>query len=279
MPDPLSGIPFTIRLQAHNGDGVPSGLWQDVSCTIPATQDFDPVAGWTDTVGGTGTIATQSDVALQPFLLFEDDLPYLVFDGVDDYLECSESSGSSGTGYTIFTLYNRESGETVVAEDNIGDRGFSLRYNQLELNGDTLVTLAASGLSCVSVVGTGQVFINNVETTTFSASLNAHSANTSIGRRQYPGFAGYFGGSVGGVLISSTAVSDANRERVEIYLTTITPPTPSSNVSGLIMGYDSDYGPSIGGAAVASVVEDEYLTPDSSQYYVTPSGSQYYQQP
>lgn len=87
MSNPLAGFGFALQLQTHRGNGIPIGLWQDVDGTIPATQDFDPVALWTDEVGGTLLSASQTDVSKQPFLLFIDDIPSVVFDGVDDCLD------------------------------------------------------------------------------------------------------------------------------------------------------------------------------------------------
>ena len=85
--DPLAGIDFTIRLQTHNGNNVPLGLYQDVACTVPATQDFDPIAAWRDELSGSGFVVSVPFSDRYPFLFFDNGIPTVQFDGIDDYLE------------------------------------------------------------------------------------------------------------------------------------------------------------------------------------------------
>lgn len=75
---------FALRLQTHNGDNAPLGLYQDTACTIPATQNGDPVAGWKDVLGASGLVAIQTDSQKQPILLFVGGVPTVWYDGVDD---------------------------------------------------------------------------------------------------------------------------------------------------------------------------------------------------
>lgn len=83
--DPLSGFNWAARLQTHiPGSNTPIGLFQDVACTIPATQDGDPVAAWRDELSASGSIAAQIDTQKQPILAFQSGVPTLIFDGVDD---------------------------------------------------------------------------------------------------------------------------------------------------------------------------------------------------
>lgn len=86
--DPLAGIPFSIRLQTHiPGSNTPLGLYQDIACTIPATQDGDPIAAWRDELSDSGLVAIQADTQKQPMLVFEASVPTIMFDGVDDFLK------------------------------------------------------------------------------------------------------------------------------------------------------------------------------------------------
>lgn len=85
--DPLAGITFALRLQTHRGDGVPLGLYQDAACTVPATEDGDPVGGWRDELSGSGLVAEQSVSTKRPTLRFAGGIPVLEFDGVDDWLD------------------------------------------------------------------------------------------------------------------------------------------------------------------------------------------------
>lgn len=97
-PDPLAGITFTLRLQTHSGFGAtplaPLGLYQDAAKTIPATQDFDPVAAWEGVLMGVPVTAVQADEDKQPYLLFVDGVPTVVFDGVDDRMTVALAVGN-----------------------------------------------------------------------------------------------------------------------------------------------------------------------------------------
>jgi hypothetical protein len=85
--DPLAAISFLLRLQTHNGDNVPLGLYQDVSCTIPATVDGDPIAAWRDeTPGGGGLLLVQGAIELQGILVFVNGTPTIYPDGIDDMM-------------------------------------------------------------------------------------------------------------------------------------------------------------------------------------------------
>jgi len=98
--DPLADVPFAIRLQTHNGNNVPLGLFQDTACTIPATSDFELVAAWRDELSGSGLVLTQSNVNQRPMLFFINGVPTLFFDGSDDRLQGS-LTGIGVTSYTI----------------------------------------------------------------------------------------------------------------------------------------------------------------------------------
>jgi hypothetical protein len=84
--DPLAGLPFTLRLQTHRGDGIPLGLYQDTACTIPATADGHSVAAWRDELSDSGLVAVQSVSTKRPTLKFVSGKPVVRFDGIDDFL-------------------------------------------------------------------------------------------------------------------------------------------------------------------------------------------------
>lgn len=86
----LAGLTFTMRMQTHNGDNVPLGLWQDTAMTIPATQEFDPVAAWSDELSNSGMVLTTDHVDHIPLLIFVNGVPTVEFDGIDDYMRTAD---------------------------------------------------------------------------------------------------------------------------------------------------------------------------------------------
>ena len=103
--DPLAGIPFALRLQTHNGNNVPLGLYQDTACTIPATMDGDLIAGIQWVFASGNLRLTQSDPQCQAMLVFFDGVPAIYPDGVDDFYE--SSSVTLSTAVSIFALAAR----------------------------------------------------------------------------------------------------------------------------------------------------------------------------
>lgn len=82
--DPLAGIDLVARFQTHDGDNVPVRMWQDVAMTIPAVNAFDSVAArlsYDELL-----LITQPDPNLRPLLVFNGDAPVLEYDGVDDWI-------------------------------------------------------------------------------------------------------------------------------------------------------------------------------------------------
>lgn len=102
--DPLAGLNFAVRLQTHNGNNVPLGLWQDVAMTIPATQDFDPVAAWSDELSTSGEVLPQEDTNKQFTLIYEGGVPTMGSDGVDDFLASAPLGAALSQPTTIFAL-------------------------------------------------------------------------------------------------------------------------------------------------------------------------------
>jgi hypothetical protein len=100
VDDPLAGISFALRLQTHNGNNVPLGLYQDTACAVPATMDGDPIAAWKGTLMGSPVTFTQADSQQQPLLFFQAGVPVVLGDGVDDIL-----IGPLVTASLVFSMY------------------------------------------------------------------------------------------------------------------------------------------------------------------------------
>jgi hypothetical protein len=101
------GIDVILRLQTHRGDGVPVGLYQDAACTIPATDDGDPVGGWKDELSNSGLVAVQSVSTKRPILKFVSGIPVLRFDGIDDFLIIATVPTISGVvGFASTAFYS-----------------------------------------------------------------------------------------------------------------------------------------------------------------------------
>lgn len=128
--DPLAGITTILRLQTHNGNGVPLGLYQDTACTVPAVDDGDPVAAWRDELGTSGLLAIQSVETKRPLLRFVDGFPILEFDGVDDYLVIGSNIIGNSDDKTIaagFKLDDLDSyGGVITALDPFANNGVDI---------------------------------------------------------------------------------------------------------------------------------------------------------
>jgi hypothetical protein len=111
--DPFSDFDFTFRLQTHNGDRVPLGLYQDAACTIPAIADGDPVGGWRDELSESGIVLSQSSATKRPILRFIFDTPVLEFDGIDDFLSNSSIPTISGVVASAVTATIAETAKTA----------------------------------------------------------------------------------------------------------------------------------------------------------------------
>lgn len=234
-PDPLAGIPFSIRLQTHvPGSNTPLGLFQDVACTMPATQDGDPIAAWKDVLSNSGLIATQSDTQKQPILFFDNGVPSVLFDGVDDFL--SGISISPSTTISLFAAVNvaaRVSDRCIVGpsdasggpyyfvspngnfpqdlfNDNVS--GFSSGLTTIPLDTYSLT-------SCILSSGSLNYWLNGSTDGSFSASTTFTSPITQVGAIR--------GGSVwSGSMVSVMAgVTDltSSRSLIESYESSLLP--------------------------------------------------------
>lgn len=75
-PDPLRFIPFHRRYQTHTGNSIPLGISE---------------SSFSDLLSGTSSILTQTESSKQPILAFQSGIPFLHFDGSNDFLSESFS--------------------------------------------------------------------------------------------------------------------------------------------------------------------------------------------
>jgi hypothetical protein len=172
--DPLVDYSFSARLQAHAGDNVPLGLYQDTACTIPATQEFDPIAAWRDELSGSNEKFVNSNTDQQPLLIFVDGVPVVSFDGVDDVLVQdgafepvyiavrAQHLSDSGFG-RVTTQAGGGSGGFVSTgtEWNARYGGSNILLGTITGNYDALFLQAGAGTSRYSLNGTGDIEPDN----------------------------------------------------------------------------------------------------------------------
>lgn len=130
------------------------------------------------------------------------------------------SLGISGTDWSIIAVYRGTTG-TIVAEDNEASRGFALRVEEFEINGGAggVVPFNNSGeRQIVSVIGTGEVFLNGESAATFTQTLDAHTGALFIGAREFVGVEQPLTGHVETVLIFNRAISPEVRAAWEASL-------------------------------------------------------------
>lgn len=182
--DPLAGIPFALRLQTHRGDNVPLGLYQDTTCTIPATADGHSVAAWRDELSGSGLIATQSNAMKQPTLRFVDGVPVLRFDGVDD--ELLATIAEPDASYWSIALRQDDTNNRVPlgAGDNgahtIFYNGTGVFFSGQQVNAGATMT-DWNVLQGLRGVGRVSVYLNGVLIESASATVNPPNSSIYIG--------------------------------------------------------------------------------------------------
>jgi hypothetical protein len=112
--DPLVDLPLALRLQTHNGDNVPLGLYQDDECTVPSAVDGSPVGGWSDELTDSERIFGQTTETKRSTLKFVSGKPVVRFDGIDDALT---STRIPLTGDFTLVVRLTSSGDSVIASD------------------------------------------------------------------------------------------------------------------------------------------------------------------
>jgi hypothetical protein len=109
---------YQLRLQTHNGDNVPLGLYQDAAMTIPAMEDGDPIYVWKDVLTSSGLVYTAPDSSQRPTLRFRYGVPVVNFPGgtrkilisnttladnstdLTTYVVCRPDSDSGGSAFS-----------------------------------------------------------------------------------------------------------------------------------------------------------------------------------
>lgn len=230
--DPLAGLSFALRLQTHNGDNVPLGLYQDEAGTIPAVTEFDLVAALKDELGGSGLVLTQSDPDKRMVLRFNGGVPWLEPDGVDDYYEIASVAGMGSDNFSIIVAAATTSLSGYRAVCSAGSDANASGY-AIEQTGFGLIAFLRNGVAhepttadwvvnantVVSVVcssGTTTLYANGaILSPTYGNPINPPAAVSYVG---WDGGNSMWNGPIYAVLWFNRALSDADRALVENYL-------------------------------------------------------------
>lgn len=238
---------WAARLQTHNGDGVPLGLYQDVACTVPATEDFDPVAAIRGEFATGAITVVQSVEAEQGYLLHVNGTPTVQLDGVDDnYVLAASSLPSGNAAWTYFGVFAADNQDKDAfgwgANTGAGSRvGLVPSFSG---NGQILTDVGVVGVSGGTVaLGDYSVITGRYAGSGLSGAiihrLNGTPASmTTIGTSEpmnvpatpllsigaIPTMNLYFAGAFVAALVSASALSDGNCTTVETYLADLLPP-------------------------------------------------------
>lgn len=249
--DPLADIPFSLRLQTHIGDNIPLGLYQDPSCTIPATVHGEPIAAFRDELSGTPTILTQTIPGSIPTLnIGVDGNPSVAFDGSNDFLRnllfimdlsersvfiaLQQTSDSNNAGILVITPasgddYRRT--DAVPYEVQDGDNyftafaGLDTTLYEVKIPG---VGLAPSAVySEIFGAGEGSIYLDGVliDSDSSAPAFTNSGGGLLLGARLLSGVisAPYFGGLISAILIMPRRATSDEADRINDYLTNIKP--------------------------------------------------------
>lgn len=240
-PDPLAGFTWSARLQTHNGNNVPLGLYQDTACTIPATEDGHLIKGWKGELMGTPITATQADDQKAPMLVFNGATPTALFDGVDDFLGGALTAFGAGD----FTAFSAMQPNSLTGNQTIlqlgGGSGVGSMFLQssdgthwdYDAFATAIIDTSAPALEIgTSVVGSyrrtsgnSAAWSDGVATTPATSAVSySITGNTyNIGRVSDPMFTGqYFDGYLVAILVSPESLSNTDRVITENYLGNLT---------------------------------------------------------
>lgn len=124
--DPLAGFNWAARLQTHiPGNNTPLGMFQDVACTIPSTQDGDNFAGWKDVLSDSGVIFTQAVSDQIPIFVSDGSTPTGLLDGVNDFWATVLAAIND---FTLFVVVNQTGdnallGSSTNFQTRVGESG------------------------------------------------------------------------------------------------------------------------------------------------------------
>lgn len=260
--DPLAGINIIFRLQTHNGDGVPLGLYQDESCTTPATSQNDPVVAIRDEITESGVIAIDNGSVQEAYLDFIGGVPTVRttintrFE-IEDIAGYFDGEGGLSVGYEVISA--GESQSIVGSGNGIGfnghfDRFFATEtaYSQLffathrsDNNGPTPL----SGKHTISTIHNG---------TDWKRYVDGGQSGITVSGQDF-GFLGTSMFFMGGFstdanqegrftgIVAGPSWSDVDRERVENFLVAIQPKEihigffGDSNTAGTVIGAGNSF--------------------------------------
>jgi hypothetical protein len=229
----LGGAPALPALPAWTPASTTTALWLDAADATKVTVVSGRVSSWVDKSGNARN-ATQATVALRPLYNTTalNSKPSVVFDSTDDFLTYN-GAFLANTDYTVLAVVYRNDPETnawfmggqtagVNANLQLGWDGPNdkFRFSQYTNDVDTLGITYTSGQGLIAVArqaaATGKSTFFNGTAGTASAHAVPLTAYTgsAIGRW----FTNYFGGGVSEVVITTTALSVPDRQKLEGYL-------------------------------------------------------------
>jgi len=224
--DRLSHINWAARFQNVPGFGSsarqPQGFFQDVSCTIPAVANGDPVAARKDP--DSGVIISQGDGTAQPLLGGVSTGAYCIFDGSNDNYTSSFPIPSGDFSFFCLAKLTSVAAFPMLMTWSGSSDSLELRYDnggakpQFEPNGGA-VTASASRLNAwtmLTVIGTEgacELFVNGAS----QGSVSDTSTRTGVlgvgCRTATVNF--FFPGNIASLGIVNSAVSPSDRALVE----------------------------------------------------------------
>lgn len=225
--DPLADIDFALRLQTHRGDGVPLGLYQDTAFTIPATTAGQSIAAWRDELSGSALIATQSVSTKRPTLRFTNGIPWLEFDGIDDWLDVGVMGGqvlySTGIKSSVVGAWSNYFGTIDKSTDIDGNNRWALFWESREsfLDTDNPPLARANGAEAPVSIG-GQYFVPNPENWSSLTVLTKPAAAVNRGIMQF-GQTFFGAGGLTSLIMMPADTTEGDIQRVETHITSLAP--------------------------------------------------------
>lgn len=224
----------SIRLENPVQTGLQ--LWFKAD-SLTSLSDGDLVSTWTESVAGRNATASGS---ARPVYRDAGPRPFLQFDGSNDRMTVSNSAFFNSEEFTIFTVFKPDVGanENTVVDTNNGYRVVAdmddTRAKVYWYNGSSSINATSSTssvkLTGLSIVGytmedTGsdaeadevKLYVNGtLETTTSSTTYQPSGTDLFIGATATPN--DYFNGGIYEVLYYNRVLTQAEREKVEGYL-------------------------------------------------------------
>lgn len=206
-------------------------LWLDADDDDTITSDSGLVSGWSDK-SGNGLSAVQANAANKPSLSSDAyGRSLITFDGVDDYMTtASLTLGAPTTLFIAFRAHTVTSGDRTLINQQSGD---DTEPWQLYFTSDAKLrdwrslgyvgSIQNNTLHVLSEVQEEDKKIymwrtGNAGTTGTNLTLYAASRAISIGRSQSVGSLGWYDGDIAEIILYNSALSTADRQRVEGYL-------------------------------------------------------------